>query len=81
MATESVRINSAAKRSLEELAEETGRPKTVILAEALEQYRRERFLSGLADDFSSLRADPRKWQEEQQERRAWDAALGDDLDD
>jgi len=81
MATATVRISPEVKRVLEEMAEETGRPMTAILAEALEQYRRERFLRGLAGDFAALRADPRAWKEERDERRAWDAALGDDLDD
>jgi hypothetical protein len=52
-----------------------------ILDKAIEEYRRRTFLEGLAGDFAALRADPKAWAEEQAERRLWDNALMDDLDE
>ena len=53
-----------------------------ILAEALQQYRRQRFLlKGLAEDFAALRNDSASWDDELHERQLWDATLGDDLEE
>ncbi len=50
-----------------------------ILATAVEEYRRRRFLEGVYADFAALRNDPAAWQQEQQERAEWDATLADGL--
>jgi hypothetical protein len=52
-----------------------------ILAKAIEEYRRQRFLQGLVEDFASLRSRPEAWEEELREREAWDATLADGLQD
>jgi len=52
---------------------------SAVLVEAIEQYRRKRFLEQMNTGFAALRADPRAWKEELEERRLWDAALMDDL--
>ena len=81
MSTTTVRVHEATHRSLKEMARETGEAMADILAEALQQYRRQRFLKGLAEDFAALRSDATAWDEELRERRLWDATLGDDLEE
>jgi hypothetical protein len=54
---------------------------TDVLHNAIEIRRRQRFLSGLNDDFAALRRNEAAWEEELAERRVWDAALGDGLED
>ena len=78
MTTTTVRIHEATHRSLKEMARETGEAMADIVAAALQQYRRQRFLKGLAEDFAALRSDSAAWDEELRERQAWDATLGDD---
>jgi hypothetical protein len=39
------------------------------------------FLEGLNEDFARLRADPEAWEEELAERRLFDGALADGLDE
>ncbi len=51
----------------------------VILGKAIEEYRRQHFLRGLAADFATLGSHPEAWGEELREREEWDATLGDDL--
>lgn len=51
-----------------------------LLGRAVEELRRKHFLYGLADDFASLRLREPAWDEEREEREAWDAALEDDLE-
>ncbi len=79
MSTATVRIHREAHRDLKELARQTGETMPVVLGKAIEAYRRQRFLRGLAADFEALRSDPVAWEEEIREREAWDAALSDDL--
>ena len=81
MSTMTVRIHEDTHRSLKELARQTGEAMADILARAIEEYRRQRFLQGLSEDFAALRSDAKAWEEELSERRVWDATLGDDLED
>jgi hypothetical protein len=43
-----------------------------IIEQAVEQYRRRRFLEGLNQDFKTLKEDTQFWQEELEERELWD---------
>jgi hypothetical protein len=72
-----VQIEEDARRALEELAQREGKTIEAILTRAVDLYRREAFLAGVAEDFAALRADPDAWAAEQAERQAWDATLGD----
>jgi hypothetical protein len=76
-----VRITRSSHAVLRQLAEETDESMTEILNRAIEAYRRASFLAGLNRDFEALRADPAAWEEELKERREWDAALADGLED
>ena len=80
MSTVTVRIRQDTHRSLRELASRTGRSLPDVLEEAVETLRRQSFLQGLAADFAALRADPEAWQDELEERAAWDRTLRDDLE-
>jgi predicted transcriptional regulator len=79
MATTTVRIPQPAHETLKVLAREAGEPMSAVLVQAIEQYRRKRFLEQMNVGFAALRADPKAWQEELEERRAWEATLMDDL--
>ena len=81
MSTMTVRIHEDTHRSLKEMALQTGEAMADILANAIEEYRRQRFLRGLAEDFAALRQDPEAWGEELRERQLWEATLGDDLEE
>ena len=80
MSTMTVRIQEDTHRSLKELARQTGEAMSDNLAAAIEEYRRQLFLKGLADDFAALRRDPAAWEEELREREAWDTTLRDGLE-
>ncbi len=80
MSTMTVRVHENTHRSLKELAGQTGQAMADILAAALEQYRRQLFLRGLAEDFADLRTDSAAWDEELRERQAWDATLAGDME-
>jgi hypothetical protein len=76
-----VRISRSTHAALRALAEETDESMTEVLDKAIEIYRRERFLAGLNSDFAALRKNKAAWEEELAERRMWDAALTDGLED
>ena len=81
MSTVTVRIRQETHKSLKRLAEKTGMSMPEILTKAIEEYRRRHFLDRLAEDFAKLQANSPEWNEELSEREAWDATLGDDLDE
>ena len=76
-----VRITRSAHAALRSLAEEADESMTETLDKAIEAYRRASFLAGLNGDFAALRQNRAAWEEEQQERRAWDATLADGLEE
>ena len=78
---ETVRIDPAAHAALAEIARAKQLSLTEALSQAVESYRRELFLEGLASDFAALRADVDAWADEQVEREAWDITSGDGLED
>lgn len=79
MSTVTVRIHRETRDSLREIASRAGRTMPEILDQAVEQLRRHQFLEGLSEDFAALREDSDSWQQELDERAAWDATVGDDL--
>lgn len=79
MATLTVRIDTATHKVLQDLARQEGQTMPSILAKAIEQYRRERFLEQVNTAYGILRQDPEQWNEELEERAAWDKTVADGL--
>ncbi len=76
MATQ-VRVSNATHELLRNLSKEVGQSMQTIIEDALQQYRRRRFLEGLNEDFKALKDDSEAWQEELEERKMWDKTLLD----
>lgn len=80
MATTTVRIKTHMRALLRELAAQTGEPHQVLLARALEVYRRHLVLEETNSVYAALRADEGAWADERREREAWEATLTDGRD-
>jgi hypothetical protein len=78
---ETVRIEPAAHAALREIARDGHMSLTEALTRAVEAYRRQMFLAGVASDFAALRADEGAWAEERAERALWDQTSADGLED
>jgi hypothetical protein len=81
MTSVTVPISEASHKILLEMASRAGEPIGNIADKAIEEYRRQRLLDEANAAYSALRADTNAWQEELAERQAWDATLGDGLED
>lgn len=79
MSSLTVRISETSHRALRALADHTGESMQTVLAKAIEEYRRRKFLERVNAAFAALRTDPEAWKHEQEERAAWDATLSDGL--
>lgn len=79
MATRTVRIKPETHSKLQKLARDTKRSLPDVLDEAIGEYERKKFLEGLHEDFSRLRAQPDEWRAETEERALWDSTLTDGL--
>lgn len=77
MAGTQVRISTSTHRVLRSLSSEVGESMQTIVEEAVEEYRRRRFLEGLDQDFKNLKQDQQAWKEELEERSLWDKTLLD----
>jgi hypothetical protein len=75
-----IRIDEQSLAVLRELAREERQPMQAVLNQAIESYRRQKFLEQANADFAALRGDSAAWAEEQQDRELWDQALEDGLE-
>ena len=76
-----VRIQPDSYAKLRELAKVAGATMPDVLAEAIDELYRRRFLDECNRAYARLKADPKAWRQELEERRAWDVTLGDGLED
>ena len=77
MATTTVRISKTTQELLHTLARQDNTSMQAIVEQAIEHYRRQRFLAGLSADFANLRENNKSWHDELQERQQWDITLSD----
>jgi hypothetical protein len=50
-----------------------------VLDQAIERYRRERFLCAANADFADLKQDSKSWKDELRDRELWEQTLADGL--
>jgi predicted DNA-binding protein len=77
MATTTIRISKTTQELLHTLASQDNTSMQAIVEQAIEHYRKQRFLEGLSADFTSLRENNESWHDELQERQQWDITLSD----
>jgi hypothetical protein len=63
------------------MGERRGKSIESVLDRAVEHYRREAFLRDANLDFAALKRDCKAWDEELAERKLWEPALLDGLED
>jgi predicted transcriptional regulator len=80
MPDETIRISEKSWKSLSELAKESGMSPEAVPEQAIEEFRRERFLEAVNAGYAALRADPEAWADWQKELAVWDCTLMDGLD-
>ena len=81
MPSETIRIHPETHAKLRDLAERCGRSTPQVLADAVEFYRRQKFLEDANRAYATLRQDVKACAAEQTERAAWDNTLSDGLKD
>ena len=74
-----IRISPQARAILRQLAKHEGKSMQSVLDDAIERYRRDRFLDEVNAAYAALRSDPKAWKEEAAERALWDRTLADGL--
>ena len=75
-----VRINPQSHRKLKRLAAEMGESMPVVLEQAIEALRRQRFLDEAATAYGKLRRDSKAWLEALAERKSWNKSSKDGLE-
>ncbi|MEX2172756.1 MAG: hypothetical protein WD872_00255 [Pirellulaceae bacterium] len=76
-----VRIQPASYAKLRELAKESGVAMPEILATAIDELYRQRFLDQCNQAYARLKANPKAWEQELAERKVWEQSLADGLED
>ena len=81
MQSTTIRIRKQTRQVLRDLAAQENIPMQAVLDEAIETYRRQRFLRAVNRAYHTLKQDPQSWQQLEHERQEWDATLNDGLQD
>jgi predicted transcriptional regulator len=76
----SIRIDEQALAVLRELAKKQRQPVQTVLKQAIDSYRREKFLEEANAAFVAVRSNPEAWNAEEQERDLWDRTSRDGLE-
>ncbi|MCY4386423.1 MAG: hypothetical protein OXC18_04875 [Desulfurellaceae bacterium] len=74
-----LRVSTRCRDTLRELATQTGESMQSMVDEAVELYRRRRFLEDVNAAYTPLRQNTETWAAVERERSEWDVALGDGL--
>lgn len=74
-----VRIDKKTSAILDELAKTRGEAKKEIIRRAVERMRREEILNSANAGYAVMKSDPVVWQEELEERGAWETTRSDGL--
>ncbi|MBI5095448.1 MAG: toxin-antitoxin system protein [Candidatus Hydrogenedentes bacterium] len=77
MRMQSVSISEADHTALSDMAKQTGRSLTSLLAEAIRELQRRHLLNQTNTAFARLKQDSAAWEEEKRERALWDHSLAD----
>ncbi len=79
--TSTVTIANTSYKILAEISATSGKSIQAVLEQAIEQYRRQQFLEAANQAYIALRNNNSEaWQEELEERSAWDITLQDGLE-
>lgn len=81
MKTTTIRVSERTHELLQAMATSTGQPMARLVQRAVERLQAEQFFASLDAAYEALHADPDAWAEETAERAAWDATIGDGLED
>lgn len=81
MTSTSIRVPNETLAALRELSEDEQTSIGQIVANAVKQYRKDKFWKEMHEGFSKLREDPQAWQEYQDELAEWETLNGDGLQD
>jgi len=78
--TITVRIDDETNQVINAMSRTLSKTKKDILKDAVYQYRKIMFFKQVNDEYAELQNHEEKWEEEQQERKEWDATVGDGID-
>ena len=76
-----VRISPETRETVQRIARESNESMQSVIAKAVEEYKRYLLIERTNEAFAALRAQPKKWAEELEERHLWNATLNDDLEE
>ncbi len=79
MQSYTIKISSTSYNTLQQIAARSGESIEALLDQAIEQYRRQKFLEAANQAYAALRNNPEEWAIEMEERQAWDVTLADGL--
>ena len=80
MSSITVRISKVDKQIIDELGDRLGESTRSIIHQAIEEYRRRRLLDAANKGYAKLRENQQEWEEELEERSAWDETIADGIE-
>ena len=81
MSTSTVRISKEVQNRLRDLSQQEGNSMQAILEKALKLYEERAFWEKTNRAYAALKANPRAWEQELEERQEWEVTLKDGRED
>ncbi len=81
MQTTTIRVSSSTHAALKQISKDESQPMQSVLDKLLRKYQAEQLLHRTNAAFAQLRSNSEQWDQEMEERAAWDQTLADDLKD
>ena len=79
--TTTIRISSSTHAALKQISKDESEPMQSVLDRLLRKYQAEQLLHRTNAAFAQLRGNSEEWDQEMEEREAWDQTIADDLED
>lgn len=79
--TRTIRISSSTHAALKQISKDESEPMQAVLDRLLRKYLAEQLLHRTNAAFAQLRDNSEEWNQEMEEREAWDQTIADDLKD
>ena len=78
--TTTIRVSKEVYNAVKSIAQQQNEKIQDVIEQAIKDYKKKKFFDNLNLAYARLKADPKAWAEEEEEREDWDVAMKDGIE-
>ena len=78
--TTTIRVSKEVYNAVKSIAQQQNEKIQDVIEQAIKDYKKKKFFDHLNLAYARLKADPKAWAEEEEEREDWDVAMKDGIE-